>query len=141
MSILKKRTAQKSFSLTLAIFFGLISGCGGGSSGGDNTNNEDTTAPTVSSTSPASNAVDVAISSVVTAAFNEDILSTSVDASSFTLAKSSGENAAGTITFDGANNIASFTPSDNLSQFTAYTATLSTNIADLSGNALANIYN
>jgi len=118
------------FSLLLPLF---LSACGGGGGG--------SSAPGVSSTSPADNASEVARNSNITATFNKDILNTSVDATSFTLATSSGENTAGSVSFDGADNIATFTPTDSLANLANYTATLSTAIIDLSGNALASNYN
>jgi hypothetical protein len=118
------------FSLLLPLF---ISACGGGGGG--------SSAPGVSSTSPADNASEVARNSNITATFNEDILNTSVDAISFTLAQSGVDNTAGSVSFDGENNVASFTPDSPLANLANYTATLSTAIIDLSGNALESNYN
>jgi hypothetical protein len=77
----------------------------------------------------------VARNSTITATFDEDIFAITVDASSFTLAKSGSIN--GTVTFDGVTNVATFTPSSGLSIHATYTATLSTAITDLRGNPLA----
>ncbi len=101
---------------------------------------DDTTAPTVSSTSPIAAAVDVARSSTVTATFDEDIFSTTVDSSSFTLSQANGGSVSGAVTFDGAVNIATFTPASKLAIRTSCIATLTTAITDLSGNALASNY-
>ena len=119
------------FAITL-----LLSGCGGG--GGSNA---DTTAPTISSTSPAGNATGVARNATFTATFDEDIFAVSVDTASFTLAKSGSGNTPGTVSFDGLNNVASLTPDNALAILTTYTATLTTDITDLSGNALAADFN
>ncbi len=94
-------------------------------------------APTVSSVTPADAATGVARTSTITATFDEDMLSTSIDGTSFTLANSS--TTAGTVTFDG-SRVATFTPTNKLAAMSTYTATLSTGNADLSGNALANDY-
>jgi len=94
----------------------------------------DTTPPTVISTSPVASATSVALNSVITATFNEDIFAATVNGSSFTLADSG--NITGTVSFDGINNVATFTPGSNLAGSTTYTATLSTAITDLNGNAL-----
>jgi len=136
----------KPFLITaLSVSLLFLSGCGGGSdnesSSAGGGGNEDITAPIISNTSPVDNANDAALNSIVTATFNEDILSTSVNATSFTLAKTSGGITIGSISFDGSSNIASFTPTDALSKSTTYTATLNINITDLSGNALASNYN
>ncbi len=112
-----------------------LTACGGG--GGDDSS--DTTAPTVSSTSPIASATDVAISSSVTATFNEDVFATTVDTSSFTVKNSA--NVTGTVSFDGNTNIATFTPGNDLALLASHTATLSTTITDLAGNALVANYN
>ena len=119
-------------SLILCAFASGLVACGGGSSGESVV---DTTAPTVSSTTPAASANSVARNSTITATFDEDIFAITVDASSFTLAKSGSIN--GTVTFDGVTNVATFTPSSGLSIHATYTATLSTAITDLRGNPLA----
>ncbi len=85
--------------LPLLLPFSLaVCGVGDGGEAG----NSSTTAPTVSSTSPASSADD---------------------------------NISGSVSFDGISNVAIFTPSNPFSILTTYTATLSTAITDLSGNA------
>ena len=96
----------------------------------------DTTAPTVSSTSPVDGATDVETSSVVTATFDEDIFAITVDSTSFTLLGNG--NVSGTVSFDGSNNTATFTPNATLGPLTTHTATLTSAITDLSGNPLGN---
>jgi hypothetical protein len=99
----------------------------------------DTAAPTVSSTSPLNSATSVARDSAITATFDEDMFATTVDASSFTLDKSGNIN--GTVTFEANTNVATFTSDSELAILSTYTATLSTDITDLSGNPLVNDYN
>ena len=130
----KTITTRSGLHLSLLLPF-FLSACGGG--GGSTA---DTTAPTVSSTSPASDATAVARNSTLTATFDEDIFATTVDASSFTLAKSGSGTVPGSVSFDGVSNVASLTPENPLAMLTAYTATASTAITDLSGNALAANY-
>jgi len=113
---------------------------GAGNSTSDTSNNElhihDSTSPTVSSTSPTANATAVARNSTVTATFDEDIFATTVDGTSFSLMDSDSSSVTGTVSFDGATNIATFMPASDLSKLTTYTATLSTGITDLVGNPM-----
>jgi len=80
--------------------------------------------------------VGVAVGTAVLATFNEAIAPATVTAASFTL-RTGVDNVTGTITFSGANTIATFTPSAPLADNTTYTATLTTAITDVAGNALA----
>ncbi len=116
-------TSFKTITLTMSL---LVTACGGGSS--------DTTPPTVSSVTPVDAATAVDRTTAVTATFNENMLATSIDTTSFTLANSS--TAEGVVTFDG-SKVATFTPTNSLALMSTYTATLSTANTDLSGNALA----
>jgi MYXO-CTERM domain-containing protein len=96
----------------------------------------DTTAPTVSSTSPDNNATGVAVGSAVTATFDEAIDPATMTTASFLL-QAGADNVAGVVALNGAGTIATFTPSAPLQDNTAYTATLTTVITDVSGNPLA----
>ncbi len=137
-----KNSTRWTLYLSILLPF-VLSACnsGGNSTYGGNTGGDDatdTTAPTVSSTSPENLAASVARDGSLTATFDEDIFANTVDANSFTLARSgAANNTSGSITFDGVNNIANFAPSNPLAILTTYTATLNTAITDLSGNALA----
>ena len=117
----------KALRVALPLSLIVLASCGGG--GGS-----DATAPTVSSTSPAASATSVATNSVVTATFSEAMFASTIDSSSFSLA-STGNNT-GAVSYDANTNIATFTPSSNLGMLTSYTATLSSSITDLAGNAL-----
>jgi hypothetical protein len=146
---------KKQTWLTSALLLTLTAcGGGGGGSGGsggsdtndtpdnpntpDNPDTSDTTAPTVSSTTPATSNTAVPRNSTITATFDEDIFATTVDTTSFTLTQSG--SISGEVTFDGSNNVATLTPTADLSILTTYTATLSTQITDLNGNPLAADY-
>jgi hypothetical protein len=94
----------------------------------------DTTAPTVSSTNPASAATGVALNQKIAATFSKAMDSATVTTTTFTL-KQGTTAVAGTVTYAGTT--ATFTPSANLAASTAYTATISTGATDLAGNALA----
>jgi len=94
----------------------------------------DTLAPTVSSTSPAALATDVAIGGNVTATFSEAMASGTIIAANFTLMQSS-TPIAGSVSYAG--NVATFNPTSNLAYSTVYTATVTTDVTDLAGNHLA----
>lgn len=122
-----------------------LSACGGGGNtdateSTDITAPTDTTAPTVSSTSPASSANAVARNSTLTGTFDEDIFAVTVDATSFTLVNPAAGNIPGSVNFDGISKVATFAPDNPLAILASYTATFSTAITDLSGNALASDY-
>ena len=97
----------------------------------------DTTPPTVSGITPEDSATNVEINTVITAAFNEAMDNSTITTDSFTL---SGSAVSGTITYDPAAYIATFTPSANLEYNHQYTATLSTAITDEAGNPLSEAY-
>lgn len=97
----------------------------------------DTTPPQVESVTPAPGAVQVPLDTILTATFSEPV--TGVNESSFTLMGPSGP-VAGTVTYDAGTRTATFAPSASLELDGVYTATLSTAIQDLAGNALAAPY-
>ncbi len=97
----------------------------------------DTTAPTVSSTNPGSDVVDMSLNTTIAATFSEAMNPLTVTNQTFTLAQ--GTTAiSGTVTYTGVTAV--FTPASNLSASTVYTATISTVATDLTGNALAVAY-
>ena len=89
--------------------------------------------PTVSSDTPASGGTGVALSSGLTATFNEPVQSGTV---TFTLATSAGTTVAGTATYNTATNTETFTPTSPLLYGTTYTATVS-GAKDTDGGAMA----
>jgi len=93
----------------------------------------DNTLPTVLSTVPSDNATGVAVNTAVMATFSEPIDTATVDNASFFVTDGV-DNVAGTFSF--ADNTATFTPSADLAASTAYTATVTTAVQDLAGNAL-----
>ncbi|MGI9318418.1 MAG: Ig-like domain-containing protein, partial [bacterium] len=134
---------KPAFSLLIIFLFSHLMGCGDGGNGGTggiggNGEDPDTTAPLLSSTSPAALTNGIARNTTVTASFNEDMFAASIDGTSFTLA--SNGNLSGAVSFDAGTNVATFAPTQQLSMMTSYTATLSTAITDLSGNSLATDY-
>lgn len=121
--------------LLLALLAMLQVSCGGGN-GGDGTP-PDTTPPTVTSTSPADGATDVGIDNAVTVIFSEEMDATTVNESNFTVTIG-GAPVAGTVLFTG--ETATFTPASPFGSKTTYTATVSTGVKDLAGNAMAEDY-
>ncbi|WP_115788316.1 DUF7594 domain-containing protein [Arthrobacter silvisoli] len=97
----------------------------------------DTTAPTVTGSSPAAGATDVAVTANVTGSFSEEMDPSTVTTNTFTLT-------AGTTTVPAAvtynSTVATLVPSADLAAGTSYTATIrggSGGVKDVAGNALA----
>lgn len=98
----------------------------------------ETTPPTVISTLPEDQGVDISPNQLVVASFSEEIDPATVNNNTFTLTDSSGNPVNGTITYNAQN--ATFTPDTLLGYSTQYDAALSTAITDLSGNSLQSPY-
>jgi hypothetical protein len=96
----------------------------------------DTTPPTVTAVSPGIGATDVPITSTLTATFSEAMNASTINTSTFTLSGSG--PVSGAVTYAGTT--ATFTPSSNLAYDTTYTATITTGVGDLAGNAMAADY-
>jgi methionine-rich copper-binding protein CopC len=97
----------------------------------------DTTAPSVTTRTPAANATAVVQSANLTATFSEPV--TGVGPSSFTLKNAATGAAVGatSVVYNATTRVATFDPGVTLAADTRYTATLSTGIRDAAGNALA----
>src|ERR1019366_7707060 len=80
--------------------------------------------PTVIAEFPVNGASAAAVQTIVQATFNKPMIPTTLNASTFTLQPA----AAGLITYSG--NTATFTPTNNLSASTTYTATITTGALD-----------
>ncbi|WP_372644829.1 ice-binding family protein [Ancylomarina sp.] len=91
-------------------------------------------APTVNSSEPANNAVDVLRSKIITAEFSEEMNPLTINTETFTLTQ--GTNAvSGVVDYSGTT--ATFTPTNSLAAATIYTATLTTGAENLAGKTLA----
>lgn len=98
---------------------------------------EDAILPTVSSTSPASDATGVAVDISISATFSEAMDSSTITTDTFTVSVE-GSNISGTVSYS--DNTATFQPSGNLSNSTSYTAKITTNVKDSAGNNMASDY-
>ncbi len=94
-------------------------------------------APTVISTDPISNAVNVPLSKVITATFSMPMDPLTINFTTFSLSRGT-TPVAGTVTYSGTT--ASFTPTVNLLINTAYTATITTGAKNVAGTPMTNNY-
>ncbi|WKZ21454.1 MAG: Ig-like domain-containing protein [Candidatus Brocadiaceae baterium WH-1] len=92
-----------------------------------------TTPPEVIGTSPANGTTGVGVNSVITATFSETMDAGSITTSTF-LVNDGISNIGGTVTYSGTT--ATFTPSGPLAHFTKYTATITTGVRGVEGNAM-----
>jgi len=98
----------------------------------------DVTAPTVTNVVPADNATNVATNTTVRVTFSEPMDQTTINTTNITLRTTSPSVAVtGTVSYDAATRVATFTPSAPLASSTDYTVTVTTGVKDASGNALA----
>ena len=97
----------------------------------------DTTPPTVSSTSPANLSMGVAVNTAICATFSEAMDPATLTTATFTL-KTGSTSISGTVSYSGTT--ATFTPSSSLTYNTNYTATVTTGVRDLAGNAMQASY-
>ncbi|MDP2808098.1 MAG: ice-binding family protein [bacterium] len=95
--------------------------------------------PTVISTNPAADSTGVSIYSKITAVFSEAMDSVTIDTLTFTLTKGL-TPVKGVVTYTDSFKMATFAPENNLDTNTVYTATLTTGVKDLAGNALDSAY-
>ncbi len=95
--------------------------------------------PTVTFTSPANGATSIPINRKLAATFSKPMTSATVTTATFTLVGGGG-NVTGAVTYNAANNIATFAPAANLAASTVYTATITTGAKDLSGTSLASSF-
>ncbi|MCG6533784.1 MAG: Ig-like domain-containing protein [Syntrophales bacterium LBB04] len=128
-------------ALSVAAFLSACGGngeSGGGSSSSGGSGSTPTTAPTVSSTTPTSGALDVAVStSTITAVFSKSMDPTTISTGTF-LVSNGTSNIGGTVTYSGSTAV--FTPASTLSPSTTYTATITSGAKDTQGNAMANSF-
>ncbi len=99
----------------------------------------DTTPPTVTATTPASGATEVAIASTVTATFSEAMTAATIGPSTMLL-RTGSTTVAATVAYNATARTATLTPTAALANATTYTATVvggASGVKDAAGNALA----
>jgi len=97
----------------------------------------DTTPPTVSSTAPANGATNVPVGNALTATFSEAMNPLTITTTTFTL-KQGSTPVLGAVIYSGVT--ATFTPLSSLAPNVPFTATITTGVTDLAGNALVTNY-
>lgn len=97
----------------------------------------DTTAPTVVSFTPKSDAIDVATNVNVEVVFSEAVDSNSLSGNAFSLIDDNANSVDGTLDLDNSGTSISFQPNNDLLPATTYTVTLSTDITDEYANMLS----
>lgn len=103
----------------------------------------DTTAPTITTRTPADRASNVSPATSVVATFSEAMNPATITASTFTLKPKGGNSSpvTATVTFDATTNTATLTPAANLASQTTYNVAFSSGtngVKDLAGNSIAN---
>ncbi|HUX60050.1 MAG TPA: Ig-like domain-containing protein [Ignavibacteriaceae bacterium] len=95
------------------------------------------TPPTVTLTDPVNAAIGVPLNKQVAATFSESMDASTITTATFTLMQGT-TFVSGTVSYAGTT--ATYIPSNNLTQNTTYTATITTGAKDLAGNSLASNY-
>lgn len=127
-------------ALSVALFAIVVAGCGG--KGLDPILGVPAfgVAPTVTATTPVASApvvTGVAVGSTVTATFSKPMTATTINATSFSLACPTGTPTAASVAYDATTQVATLTPTVELTPNTLCTATLGTAVQDSTGIALA----
>ena len=101
-------------------------------------NTADNTAPTVTATNPANQAIDVPVNKTINATFSKAMKQATMITANFTVKETvSNNDVPGTVAYDVQNKIATFSPWARLTPATDYTVTVTNGAKDLAGNALA----
>jgi len=98
----------------------------------------DTTPPKVISTNPVNNSDNIAVDFTFSAIFSEEIDTSTITTSTFTLSDISKNYVNGTVTYG--SKMATFSPLRDLSPNTTYTATITNQVKDLAGVAMTEDY-
>jgi hypothetical protein len=136
LTALTRAGAPVSFNVQniKGIDYAFFSGIGGNYSASYGT---DTTAPTVTSRSPAPGAAAVALGTAITATFSEAMNAATITGSNFQLRDSNNALIAAAVTWDSATRTARLVPASALASTATYTAQILSGALDLAGNAVA----
>jgi hypothetical protein len=96
--------------------------------------------PTVTATIPANLATGVPLNQVVSATFSKAMNPATISSTTFTLTGPGTTNVSGLVAYAAIGNTLTFIPTANLAASTLFTATITTGVTDLAGNALASNY-
>jgi len=141
---------MRSFLVVFSLFCLTFAGCGG--SGGEKSSGTippqqggggvtDTSPPQLMSTTPPHNSTTVGLNQAISATFNEAIDPDTVTSSTFILtADDTGVGVEGTVSYENSSRTAILRPQSVLLAGTAYTATVTAEVADLAGNKLPASY-
>ena len=108
---------------------------GGGSSSGGGSGTPDTTPPTVIATDPADTATGVFVDGSISVTFSEPMNAATISTTTFTLEDASHIQVPANVSY--VDNTATLTPINSLVLSAPYTATVTTGVRDLAGNALS----
>ena len=98
----------------------------------------DTKPPKVNLTNPVNNSNNIAVDCSISAIFSEEIDTSTITTSTFTLSDMSKNLVSGTVTYG--SEMATFSPLRDLSPNTIYTATITDEVKDLAGNTMTEGY-
>jgi hypothetical protein len=96
--------------------------------------------PTVISAIPANLATNVPFNQVISATFSKAMNPTTINSATFTLMGPGTTAVSGLVAYAAISNTLTFIPTVNLTASTLYTATITTGVTDLAGNAMASNY-
>jgi subtilase family serine protease len=116
---------------------GIDTALSSGSGGGGGTQ---ATAPVVSSTSPANGATNVSTGTSITATFDQAMVGTSINGTTFKLTGPGNTSVSGTVSYNANTNTASFQPAASLASGTTFTATITTGATGSNGLSLSQNY-
>ncbi len=100
----------------------------------------DTTRPAIIAISPSNGAIAVSVNAAVTITFSEAMNPATINGTTFIVTSTSTGTVAGTVTYDTASHIATFTSSTALDHNVKHTAAIAANVSDAVGNTLGSSY-